>query len=224
MKLFIDIETINVRKPELIDHIKSTVKPPGTIKKPESITKWWDEKADSAGDALVGKTGLNPLYGEIIVIGYALDGEQVESISRHNNESEKSLLIRFWEELDYICRNNKFPEWIAHNAEFDLRFLWLRSVINEVQPSIKIPFDAKPWNKAITDTLYTVMGNNKAGGSLNNIAMALGLGSKTEGMDGSKVNQAYIDGRISEIAEYCRQDVHLCREIYKRIYFIDKIE
>ncbi|MCP3851641.1 MAG: hypothetical protein GY694_15580, partial [Gammaproteobacteria bacterium] len=41
--------------------------------------------------------------------------------------------------------------------------------------------------------------------------------------DGSQINQAWLDGRGAEIAEYNRQDVELCRAIYKRLTFTESL-
>jgi predicted PolB exonuclease-like 3'-5' exonuclease len=42
---------------------------------------------------------------------------------------------------------------------------------------------------------------------LDELARTLGLPGKPEGMDGSMVEPAYLDGRMDEIAEYCASDV-----------------
>lgn len=52
--------------------------------------------------------------------------------------------------------------------------------------------------------------------SMDALCEALGIPGK-DGMD--DLIDAFMQGRIAEIAEYCRGDVHRTREIYKRLTF-----
>jgi hypothetical protein len=54
--------------------------------------------------------------------------------------------------------------------------------------------------------------------SLTKIAQFLGLGEKAEGLDGSKVYDAWRDGEHDRIRRYCAADVELVREIHGRIW------
>ena len=51
---------------------------------------------------------------------------------------------------------------------------------------------------------------------------ALGIPGK-DGMDGSMVCDAFLQGRIAEIAEYCKGDVERTRQIYKRMTFFPEV-
>lgn len=221
--LFIDLETIPCQNDELKDAIKSRVKHPANIKKAESITKWEEEKRPQAEEEAILKTSFNGLYGEIIVIGYTIDDEEEFATYRRPEETERDMLLRFWNEIGSYFKND-FPLWVGHNiCEFDLRFLFHRSLINNVKPTLEIPYNDKPWSENVFDTLYEVMGNNNAGGSLDAISKVLGIGQKTEGMHGSEVWPEYQKGNIGKITEYCMQDVNLTREIYKRLNFKNKV-
>lgn len=223
--LFIDIETAQCRDERIIQDIRDNIKPPGTIKNPESIAKWHQDKADAAVKAEVSKTSFSGLAGEVISIAWAVNDGEIKSLARNVNEvySEADMLGEFFDSLLYCYGQHFSPVWVAHNIDFDLRFLFLRCVINDVQPSIFIPYNEKPWGRNVFCTLYETMGLVKAGGSLDKIAKAFGVGQKTEGIDGSKVNEFWLNGRIKEIEEYNRDDVHLCREIYKKLNFIDEV-
>ena len=110
------------------------------------------------------------------------------------------------------------PLWAAHNGcGFDFRFLWQRCVIRGIKPCIPIPYNSKPWEAV--DTLFLWKGINKAGGSLDAICKAFGIPGKGD-MDGSKVWDAVKEGRIKEVAEYCRDDVNKLRQIHKRMIAI----
>jgi hypothetical protein len=51
--------------------------------------------------------------------------------------------------------------------------------------------------------------------SLGKIAAYLGIDVKSNGLDGSKIYDAWLDGRQDEIAEYCKQDVDAVRSVFK---------
>src|SRR5574337_886391 len=114
------------------------------------------------------------------------------------------------------------PCIVGHNhAGFDLRFIWQRAVILGVKPPIWWPHNARPWD---TDVVFDTMVQWAGTGnriSMDNLCAALGLPGKSEGMDGSMVWDAVKDGRISEVADYCKGDVERTRAIYKRMTFAE---
>jgi len=220
----LDLETIPCQNEEQKNIIKSKVAHPKTMKVQKTIDVWEADKRPQAEEDAILKTSFAPLYGEIIVIGFAIEDGKIQSISRTPGETEGGMLQLFWSELKEQLGVNDSITWIGHNvANFDIPFLYNRCMINNVKP-VSLPRNPKPWGRDVFDTLYEVMGNNSAGGSLDAIARALGIGQKTEGMDGSQVWPEYQKGNIEKIASYCRGDVKLTREIYKRILFIDSVE
>ncbi len=220
--LFFDIETIPCQNDQLVKELTSGITPPCNLKKQETIDKWNAETRPKLEYETFLKTSFSGLYGEIIVIGCAIDNYEPFAVSRDPGEPEKNMLARWWEDIFLAIGPNEFPLWIGHNVcEFDLRFLFHRCVINNIMPRIPLPYNDRPWSKNVYDTLYEFMGNNKSGGSLDAIAKALYLDGKTENMKGSDVWPEYQKGNINKIARYCIGDVSLTREIYKRLNFID---
>lgn len=63
INFYLDIETIPCQSPEYRDKTRAGIKPPGNIKKPESIMQWIEENADSATDEAVAKTSFDPRTG-----------------------------------------------------------------------------------------------------------------------------------------------------------------
>lgn len=53
-----------------------------------------------------------------------------------------------------------------------------------------------------------------AAGTLDDLAKFLGIEGKTAGMDGSQVFDYWQAGRVNEVAEYCRRDVELTRNLW----------
>jgi predicted PolB exonuclease-like 3'-5' exonuclease len=77
-----------------------------------------------------------------------------------------------------------------------------------------MPFDAKPWDRNPFDTM--VQWDSKNNAKLDKIARALGLEGKGD-VDGSDVYQMWKDGKFTEIADYCKSDVAMTREVYKKM-------
>jgi hypothetical protein len=103
--------------------------------------------------------------------------------------------------------------------EFDLLFLYQRSIIHQVRPSVFLSF-ARYRSAPIYDVMKEWKRWSFSSISLNDLASALNLpSSKTDGIDGSKVYDFYMKNRHVEIADYCLRDVILTREIYYRLQF-----
>ncbi len=220
----IDIESIPTQKDGAWEEIRKNIKPPATYKKAESIDKWMDNNADAEADTIYHKTGLDGTMGEIICIGYSVNDEPAKCVSRTLEEPESELLSEFMTELSIINDGSGFM-WIGHNhTGFDLRFIYQRCVINNVMPLIKIPYQAKPWDASVFDTMVEWRGlSGRGAGKLDVIAQALGMDGK-DGIDGSKVWEAIKNGEYERVNEYCKRDVEMTREIYKRMNFINTVK
>lgn len=222
MKFFIDIETIPSQLPNAREEAAKNLKVPGNISKPETIQKWKEENAE----AEYRKQSFDGLYGEIISIAWAVNDDDPQVLFRVKGESEADLLKGFFEDIEtpIDMRGNRaaITQWIGHYITgFDLRFIWQRCVVNQVRPSVKIPYDAKPWDAAVFDTKVAWSGASSYSGasSLDKLSRAFGLDGKGD-IDGSKVFDYWLDGRYQEIADYNKDDVIKTRQLYKRMNFI----
>ena len=111
---------------------------------------------------------------------------------------------------------------VGHNvSSFDLRFLMQRYIVNGIRPPfvIKRAAEAKPWeSEKVFDTMVQFSGvGNRI--SLDKLCLALSIPSPKGDMDGSMVGQAVADGRIIEVAEYCKRDVSATKEVFNRMTF-----
>ena len=216
-KLFIDIETIPTQKPGFLDEIMGTIAPPGNITKQESKDKWMAENADQAAKEKYLKTSFDGTHGEIVCIGWAVDDASPQTVFRTLGQSETTLLIDFYEiikeELQFC------PVYIGHNVlNFDLRFLYHRSVINAIKPPFLLRQDTRYNGEFVFDTMLAWAGwGNRI--SLKNLCAALDVPVKSNGLDGSKVWDYVQEGRMDEVAEYCREDVAATREVYRKMTF-----
>ncbi|MBX4200007.1 ribonuclease H-like domain-containing protein [Candidatus Parcubacteria bacterium] len=176
-------------------------------------------------------TGTDGTYGRICCIGFAMNDDRVEAIS--GPENERKMLIQFW---DIAAKADLL---VGHNIrDFDLPFIMQRSVILGVKPTWKItiePGESKfrlpPGVKFLDFARYTSCPvydtmwewshwvdkwNNK---SIEHIALALGIPTPKEGIDGSQVNEFFKAGKLEDICNYCKRDVETVRAVYKRMIF-----
>lgn len=216
INVYVDIETIPSQKPGLLAEIRAGIQPPGNISKPETIAKWMDENADAAAEEAYRKTAFDGALGEIICIGYAFNDELVDVICRRSIEdSETDLLRTFFHKFS----STSHYTFIGHNIiGFDLRFLFQRAVTNRVQPLYPLPVDSRYNGDRTYDTMLGWAGwGNRV--KLSKVCDALGIPVKTGGIDGSMVWDAVRDGRIDEVAEYCKEDVAAVRSVHRRMTF-----
>jgi hypothetical protein len=210
MKIYLDIETIPTQRPEIQEHVKSNVKAPGNYKDPAKIAAYIENNADNE----LRKTALAGLFGEVWCIGWAKGDDQPRVSSRQALEESEAGLLRKWYaalRADDIYS----PVWVGHNVMWDLRFLWQRSIVHGIRPTVDLAIDAKPYDDVVRDTMVLWSGIRDYV-SLDNLCFSLGIATKGD-LDGSLVWDYVQDGRWQEVAEYCADDVERARLIYQRI-------
>lgn len=206
-KLFFDIETIPA------DEKIKDIAVESAIQK----SKRWNNKEQNkvSKDVFYRQTAISGDFGQIFCIGYALNDQPVEMIKGKETE----ILKNWWEIA------NKTDLFIGHNImDFDLRFIFKRSIVNKIKPAAKhlnLSF-ARYKSFPIFDTMREWEKWSSSFISLDTLAKALGLASsKADGIDGSKVYDYYLKGKHQEICDYCKKDVELTRLVYKRMTFED---
>lgn len=207
VKLFFDIETLPADK-----KIKKTVVDllyQKELGKNPKLTK--NEKNL---DYIYRQTAISGDFGQIFCIGYALNDQKIDIIKG----SEVEILNNWWQLAE------KADLFIGHNImDFDLRFIYKRSIVNNIKPSAKhlnLSF-ARYRSFPIFDTMREwEKWNTTSFIKLDTLAKALGLqSSKDGGIDGSKVYDHYLNNKFEEIYNYCARDVKLTREVYKKMIF-----
>lgn len=222
MYLTLDIETIGTDRADVRDYIAATVTHPGNISKAETIAKWNEECRPAAIEEAVAKTGLDGAFGRVCVIGYAIDDRPVATI--YSDDDEAWLLHEFAANLNALVpANERHTTCIVgfNCASFDLRFLTQRFIVHGIKPPMVIAraAQAKPWeSEKVWDCMVQWAG---VGGriSLDKLCLALGIPSPKGDMDGSQVWQFVKDGRIEEVAAYCKKDVEATRAVHRRMTF-----
>ena len=209
--IYLDIETIPCQLPEYRAKVRENIKPPATIKKPESILAWMEENAESATDEAVAKTSFDPAHGHICCLSFAIGDEPVDYYEARTVDDERHILSNFYSALPKMG----MARFIGHNvAAFDMRFILCRSIVLGVNIPTIIPRDIKPWSQEIFDTMTAWAGARGTIGQ-DRLAEALGLSGKGD-FNGSMVAKAWADGDYGTIARYCMSDVETVRAIHKR--------
>ena len=198
MKMFLDIETIPVEKEkhEVVREIYG-----------RSLD---DGKKVGTFEEYIALTSFDGAFGRIVCLGWAIDDGPTNSVFG----SEKEIIEKFWEIAE------KAEQFIGFNLmDFDLRFIYQRSVILGIKPPTIIPlrhYSSSP----VYDVMWEWCRWTKPTIKLHNLAKAMDLkSSKDGGIEGKDVAKAFEDGRIKEIAEYCEKDVEVTRQIYKKLTF-----
>jgi DNA polymerase elongation subunit (family B) len=205
-RLFFDIETLPAEGKDI-----EIVKQLWEDAKKKSINS--EKKTENTFDNFFRNTSFQGEFGRILCIGYAIEGEPVECLSG----DEKEILKNFWE----IAKDADL--FIGHNImEFDLRFIYKRSIIHNIKPSRELNF-ARYRNNPIYDTMKEWEKWGAIGTSLHKLSICLGVTSPKEaGIDGSKVYDYFLDGKADEIYKYCKRDVEATRSVYERMTFMTK--
>jgi len=233
MQICIDIETIPSQQPGARDHIVGQIRPPGTLKKPESIEAWWLNESAAAVEAEYRKQSLDGgLFGEIISIAVVAADDDTDpgwSYCREPGEAETLVLSLFadavTERINREAAKNaggeynwaSDPYFICHNAAFDLPFVWHRCLVNGVRLPFKFPRPSAREGKDYGCTMVQWAGY---GGrvSLDALCRALRVESpKDGGIDGAGVFDAWQAGECERIRQYNLRDAVATREIWHRL-------
>jgi len=170
---------------------------------------------------------LSGEYGRLLCIGIITErdghiihrgilGRDRETMRFHLDEARtlrsfRKLLQNFDDRQDLLIGFNLL--------DFDLLFLWERSIIKCVRPSFNISF-ARFRSHPVYDVMWEFT-RWRHRIKLDDLANILGLqSSKKDGIDGSTVFDLFTEGRHQEIADYCLADVELTKQIYERMCFI----
>ncbi len=210
MKLFFDIETIPADEDHRDFAIALSAKKAQKFSTGKKVTT---PSSKAAKEKLFRASSISGDFGRILCIGYAIENEPTQVIGG----DEKEILENWWE----VAGNA--DHFIGHNImEFDLRFIFKRSIVNKIRPAAKhlnLSF-ARYRGYPIYDTMREWEKWSNSFISLDTLAKILGLeSSKDGGIDGSQVYDFYLRGDTEKIYDYCKRDVELTRKVYKRMCF-----
>lgn len=230
MQVIIDIETVPGQTTTAKDAAREGIKPPATLKKAESIAAWWAEEADKAAEDAYNRQGLDGgNYGEIVSIAAVNDAGQTWTHCRTQQEAESSLLAQFAATVQGWLGSAAMqgpdgrawpigePFFIAHNAAFDMGFVWRRCIVNGVKLPFRFPNPSARAGQHFGDTMTLWAGWGQRV-SLDTLCRVLGVTSpKAQGFDGSQVHAAWLAGEYERIAAYNLADAQATAEVWHRL-------
>ena len=227
VRIFIDTETVPTSREDVRSKLAAGVRPPGNYKSVDAIMKWETEQGAAKREEAIAETALNGLWGELLVIGFAIEDRTPVILTREKTEAD--LLKTFCELLQdevfaHVLKSESSTTswdqrvtWIAHNADFDLRFIWQRSRILGIQIPFLLPLERYPKGPWRYDTMVEWAGWGKYV-KLTDLELAFGI-DRIDPLPGggSDVAKAFAEGRIDDITGHCSLDVGNLRLIYQRM-------
>ena len=206
MKFVLDIETL----PMAIQDWErlSPSEPPSKLQTKEEIAEWREEQ--------YRRTALDGTYGRIFCVCLLEldDKNQPGKANLIYGDNEMALLGSFWQ----IMGEHQRPYFVTHNGlSFDLPFIWKRSVIHCVKPTIRFNL-AKYRTDSVFDTMAVWANWERQGIKLDALAQVLGVPGKTN--SGAEVFQMWEEGKHDDIAEYCLRDTYVTYLCYCRMNFL----
>jgi predicted PolB exonuclease-like 3'-5' exonuclease len=163
---------------------------------------------------VIKRLSLSAATARIFCLAYALEPPMDGPVSVLAGD-EKDIIQGFWK---LATETNLF---VGHNLlEFDLRFIFQRSVIHRIKPSREISF-ARFHSAPVFDTMQEWSKWGREHISLDLLARVLDIPSPKDSLDGSKVYPYFRAGRFPEICDYCSRDVETVRQVYRRLTFAD---
>jgi hypothetical protein len=196
----------------------------------EKLTRYSEDHEDflrrKAGGSFSPYTGkivvvamLNPDTGKGLVW---YEGEETGEVKSADGLfdfvgcSEKEMLKDFWAAL------SKFDRVVTFNGRtFDGPFLSVRSAIHGLTPSKNLlgyRYSMETHVDLLEVLTFQGAVSRDQTPTLHSACVAFGIPSpKTAEMHGYAVGDAYREGRLGEVADYCRKDVEATAALYRRL-------
>jgi hypothetical protein len=205
-----DIETIARPLPDsVIDELCKT----GNLKDPEKIKAKQAEFRNKLGaDPLTAMPCCGGWYHSDDDCGYMLLGADADATS------EKAFL------RDYMGKLSQFDVLVGFNCfSFDSKILMLRSAVHGIEMPFR--FDRRRYSSSgnhIDIRMVLQDWNTFEAGKIGFFLDMFGLESKTDGIDGSMVQDYWDNGLYQDIGEYCLQDCKQTMALFEKIkrYFL----
>lgn len=221
-RLYFDLETVPnpLYGKEPPAPTKVEPKPvPGNIKDPEKIQarallnqqKAEQDTKDAYAKVLKDHESHYRSYAlyawksQVVSVAWAVDDGRIESIT---GPSERDLLLKFLTAVEHMGPG---VQWCAYNAlRFDLAVLEARRIYHNIK-SVRIPYDAKPWDQMLVADPMTILPFTKDRKSLKAVCSVLQIREPYE--SGANVYDQFQAGLLKEINKHNCDDVRALREV-----------
>jgi len=176
------------------------------------------EGFDSIEEFYENKSPLFAELGEVccISVGVLTKDNKLRCKSFHGVD-ERIILNEFKEFLEGAGRGFTLCHFAGKN--FDEPFVLKRMLANGISdvPPVLDNIDVKPWLIESVDLRELMKANMYYSPSLMSTAYMLGLPSPKQKIEGGEVNDAFWDGKLETIREYCEGDVLTTANIFLKI-------
>jgi len=163
------------------------------------------------------KRSLDAMAGRVACVGViSIDDCTANSAVAMCSTNEKQLLSDVW---GYF-KEERVSRFVTHNGlSFDLPFLWKRSIINRVKPTVAL--DLKKYRSDFVYDTMNVWSNwePRQFVTLDALSRVLGVGEKSG--SGSEVLDLWRTREFETIARYCLDDCWLTYACYCRMNFVE---
>ena len=210
--VIVDLETLPTDDPKLMSMLTAAVKPPGQYKKEDSIKAWWASEGQKARADAVARTALDGSYGRIAVLGFKISDDDPQFLTT-KLASEAEVIQEFTNEVNRRVIDPRDVVYVAHNARFDVSFLWKRSRILRVPLPQFWPMERYDKHRYCTMEAWAGYGEFIKQTMLEYI---LGI-ERPDDIDGSHVADLIAAGDWDTVVKHCRYDVENLAEIYRRL-------
>lgn len=229
----------NLNENDLCFYNIETARAMKVLEKGTAIYEAWKYKARYQNE-LNKKTGQEytleeyyyekaPLYapfGRVVTIVVGRIKDNKIYLKSYASYDEKELLESFNRDLELVYQSNPKTRFVSFNGVgFDTPYLEKRSIINGVKPANLLQEShLEPWKVTQLDLSKIWRGNAFYPDSLIAVAVALGLPSPKDALDGSEVSNAFYEKRLPEIVTYCLKDVETTIRVYRKLAFLPDLE
>lgn len=209
--IFLDVETIPAQRPDVVAWMAARALAKGT--EPDAADK--EYRASS----------LSPLLGELAVVALAVDDNEPITFVRDFTDpnGEAKLCAAVGAEFRGLYDDGVLTQIVAHNASFDRTMIRTRCAVHGVKLPYKVHgIHIKPWDGVWVCTMDLLRIDWKSHESLDAACVAFGVPLLKGDIDGGKVWDAIVAGRIDDVAAYCADDVRRVRAVYRKIMGITR--
>jgi uncharacterized protein YprB with RNaseH-like and TPR domain len=238
--IYLDIETLPTgHPPEPTPYVAPELgpwdmRPPGNYRDPNKILAWQEdafnrhmvahreahEKAhtDAVGHWRSG--GLDAMRGRVVCCGIALDDGPVDVLVESRMDAEKGQDRDLVAEVEEVLMSHRGPIVTYNGLGFDQPYLMRRALkwgFTDLAKRVRPP---KPWESH--DCLVAWLAgerdpNRRKGATLDNVAAFLGVDRSANPISGADVLDRYLAGDLEAIVAHNRDDVHVLRQVARRM-------
>lgn len=136
-------------------------------------------------------------------------GEPQFKVKSYYSDNEQEIVEGFWRALMALFNRAPGLKLVGHNITgFDMPLILRKFVKYGLEiPRNLMLHDIKPWESCLIDTSKIWKFGSWTGAPLGLLCTSLDIPSPKNDLSGSKVTEAYWNGQLDRIKDYCEGDV-----------------